>query len=141
MALAALTVLGIIIFWSWGRGDQAGSIVSPHGLDTVVIPPKTDVDIAGKTPKEIRNLGNDYQNGTSGKTKDYAKAMKYFRIAAEQGNTDAMVDIGLMYEYGQGVTKDYAEAMKWYQKASEQGNEDAKKQLEKLKARHRPMLK
>ncbi len=84
--------------------------------------PSEDAEIEGKTPAQIRDLGYDYMKGTGGKTKDYAKAMKYARIAAERGNTDAMVDIGLMYNNGLGVTQDYAEAVKWYRKAAEQGD-------------------
>ncbi len=81
-----------------------------------------DEMIEGKTPTQIRNMGYDYLYGTDGKKKDYAKAMKYAFIASERGNTDAMVDIGLMYDEGLGVQKDKEEAIKWFRKAAEQGN-------------------
>ncbi len=81
-----------------------------------------DAEIAGKTPAQIRDLGKDYRNGTGGKAQDYAKALKYFRVAVERGNTDAMVDIGYMYNTGRGVTQNYSEAIKWFRKAAEQGD-------------------
>jgi len=40
---------------------------------------------------------------------------------AEQGNAYAQDNLGVMYEYGQGVPQDYAEAVKWFRKAAEQG--------------------
>ena len=84
--------------------------------------PSEDAEIAGKTPAQIRSIAYDYRYGTDGKSVDYAKAMKYCRIAAERGNTDALNDIGIMYERGQGVTKDDVEATKWYRKAAELGD-------------------
>ena len=52
---------------------------------------------------------------------DYATAMKKIRPLAEQGNADAQVKVGAMYEYGKGVTQDYAEAVKWLRLAADQG--------------------
>jgi hypothetical protein len=84
--------------------------------------PSEDAEIAGKTPAQIRDIAYDYCEGTGGKAKDYAKAMKYSRIAADCGNTDAMVDVGNMYRLGYGVEKNQAEAVKWFRIAAEQGN-------------------
>ena len=47
--------------------------------------------------------------------------------AAKQGNAKAQVNLGLMYEQGQGVRQDYTQAAQWYRKAAEQG--DAKAQF------------
>jgi len=83
--------------------------------------PSEDAEIAGKTAEQIRSIAYNYHEGKGGKSVDYAKAMKYYRIAVERGNTTAMVNIGYMYKNGQGVEIDYIEAMKWYRKAAEQG--------------------
>jgi hypothetical protein len=37
-------------------------------------------------------------------------------------SSNNQVDLGFMYEKGNGVTKDYNEAVKWYLKAADQGN-------------------
>ena len=72
-------------------------------------------------------LGKCYIFGR-GVTKDQTEAVKWCRKAAERGNVDAQVDLGLMYEDGwmgeEGylITEDEAEAMKWYRKAAERGN-------------------
>ena len=47
------------------------------------------------------------------------------RKAAEQGDANAQCNLGVCYEYGQGVDKDETEATKWYRKAAEQGNANA----------------
>ena len=91
--------------------------------------PSEDAEIEGKTPEQIRAMAYNYRHGTGGKSVDYTKAMKYCRIAAERGNADAMNDIGVMYEKGQGVTKDYAEALKWFRKAAEQGHANGQNNL------------
>ncbi|MDA0238165.1 MAG: hypothetical protein O3B03_06590, partial [Proteobacteria bacterium] len=41
---------------------------------------------------------------------DDAKAVKWYRRAAEQGNAKAQYNLGLMYDNGQGVPQDYQEA-------------------------------
>jgi TPR repeat protein len=57
--------------------------------------------------------------------KEYVEAVKWYRKAAEQGNADALRNLGLSYEFGYGVEKDEVEAVKWYRKAVEQGNDYA----------------
>lgn len=45
---------------------------------------------------------------------DYAKAMHWYRQAAEQGDKVAQFQIGLMYQTGQGVKADETEAHRWF---------------------------
>ena len=61
-----------------------------------------------------------YRNG-EGVPQDYAEAVKWYRLAAEQGDADAQYNLGLMYDNGNGVPQDYKEAVKWYRLAAEQG--------------------
>lgn len=53
--------------------------------------------------------------------KDYDKALEILKPLAEQGNSDAQVTLGLMYDYGHGVEQDTATAIEWYTRAAEQG--------------------
>lgn len=69
-------------------------------------------------------LGCMYQEG-EGVPQDAAEAVKWFRKAAEQGNSYAQVSLGFMYDSGQGVQQGDAEAVIWYQKAADQGDLDA----------------
>ena len=55
--------------------------------------------------------------------------MKWYRLAADQGNAIAQCNLGVMYDKGRGVPQDYAEAVKWYRLAAEQGHADAQFKL------------
>ena len=44
---------------------------------------------------------------------------------AEQGNSAAQLNLGVLFEKGLGVAQDYAEAARWYMKAGERGDEEA----------------
>ena len=54
-----------------------------------------------------------------------ADAVTELRLAAEQGNADAQFHLGGMYGNGRGVPQDYGEAVRWYRLAAEQGHADA----------------
>ena len=56
---------------------------------------------------------------------DFDSAAKHFALAAKQGNAEAQYNLGVCYEYGEGVENDMKEAVKWYRKAAEQGFTDA----------------
>lgn len=48
-----------------------------------------------------------------GVPQDYREAAKWYRAAAEQGDTNAQYFLGEMYANGRGVSRDRREAMKW----------------------------
>ena len=56
---------------------------------------------------------------------DKAEAVKWYRAAAEQGQSEAQYELGVMYADGSGVPRDHSEAVKWCQKAAAQGHEKA----------------
>ena len=67
------------------------------------------------------DLGVRYDAGL-GVPKDVAEAMRWYRLAAEQGNADAQCSLGLMYAHGEGISEDCAEAVRWFRPAAEQGH-------------------
>ena len=66
-------------------------------------------------------MGNCYANG-KGIKKDEAKAFEWYKKSAEQGNSDAQLNLGNCYMNGRGVEKDEVKAFEWYQKAAEKRN-------------------
>src|SRR5437762_3316950 len=82
---------------------------------------------AGDTDSEYQ-LGLCYYSG-DGVPKDFSKAAKWFRKAAEQNNAAAQCNLGISYASGQGVAKDGVEAAKWFRKAAEQNYADAQFRL------------
>lgn len=72
----------------------------------------------------------DYQEGREAYGReDYATALKKYKPLAEQGDDRVQLEVGLMYEWGEGVSRDYAEAMKWYRLAAQKGNSTAQYHL------------
>ena len=68
----------------------------------------------------------DYNKGVvTSKAGNYDEAVKWFRLAAEQGSVIAQFNLGSMYSNGQGVPQDYTEALKWFSIAAEQGSAPA----------------
>jgi len=60
---------------------------------------------------------------------DWAEAVRLFRLAAEQKNADAQLELGLCYANGDGVPQDWAEAVRLFRLAAEQNNADAQLEL------------
>ena len=50
------------------------------------------------------------------------EAMKYLKMAAENGDIDAMNDIAVMLENGEGCSINVEEAAKYFKRASDNGN-------------------
>jgi hypothetical protein len=80
------------------------------------------------TPTAQFNLGMMYGNG-KGVPQDYSKAVKWYRLAADQGFADAHLNLGLMYAQGRGVVQGYTEAVKWYRLAADQEHASAQSNL------------
>jgi uncharacterized protein len=62
--------------------------------------------------------------------KDDAEAVKWYRLAADQGHAKAQCNLGIMYATGNSVPKDLVQAHVWWNIAGANGYEDAKKNLE-----------
>ena len=51
-----------------------------------------------------------------------SEAVKWYRMAAEQGHIVAQMRLGYMYANDEGDVKDDAEAVRWFRMAADQGN-------------------
>ncbi|MBR3688065.1 MAG: sel1 repeat family protein, partial [Lentisphaeria bacterium] len=76
-------------------------------------------------------LGNCYFNGW-GVEENKEEAVKWYRKAAEQGNTYAMAALSGCYMLGEGVNENKAEGIKWLRKSAKLGNPESKKILKRL---------
>lgn len=56
---------------------------------------------------------------------DYQTAFKEWKPLAEQGDSYAQYNLGIMYDNGQGIAQNYTQALYWYNKAAEQGHASA----------------
>ena len=73
----------------------------------------------------LLNVANLYNCTNGGLPQDSTEAVRWYRLAADKGNEEALCFIGKMYETGDGVDQDFSEAMRWYQLAAERGNAGA----------------
>lgn len=74
--------------------------------------------------EEYLEKGTAYQNGEE-VPQDYGRAMEYYLMSAELGNSDSMVKIGNLFYQGFGVNKDYIEASRWFLKAVDKSNSNS----------------
>ena len=63
---------------------------------------------------------------------EYATALKWFTLSAEQGNAYAQYSLGYMYENGRGVIQDNIRAHMWYNIAASQGYEYATRHRDQI---------
>jgi TPR repeat protein len=49
--------------------------------------------------------------------RDKAEAVRYYQLAAEQGDASAQFNLGYCFENGEGVARDWAEAVRWPSRA------------------------
>ena len=56
-----------------------------------------------------------------GVPQNLAKALKWYRRAADQGHPEAQHNLALMYATGTGLAQDLAQARTWLRKAADQG--------------------
>lgn len=54
---------------------------------------------------------------------DYRSALRVWEASAMEGDAEAQVMVGEIYEKGLGTPPDYAKAAEWYRKAADQGNQ------------------
>jgi hypothetical protein len=62
-----------------------------------------------------------------GVSQDDREAIKWYRLAAEQGFTAAQVNLGWMYGNGRGISQDFVQAHLWFSLAEAQGVDNGRK--------------
>jgi TPR repeat protein len=78
------------------------------------------------------NLAFLYKEGI-GVPQDYKEAVKWYHVAAEQGDAHAQNNLGAMFSKGRGVEKNYVKATFWFEQAAHNGFERAQISLRRMK--------
>jgi ankyrin repeat protein len=66
---------------------------------------------------KIKNVGEYFYN-----SEQYEEALKWYRLAGDEGYGFAQSDVGYMYLNGKGVKQSDEEAVKWFRKSADQGD-------------------
>lgn len=93
-------------------------IMSAHTIEAGMS--KKSAAVAEEIELNDLRLGMDYYH-----KKQYKQAIKYFIQAADRGDVQAILQLGLMYDFGKGVQQSYPEAMRLYLQAAEKGEQRA----------------
>ena len=62
-----------------------------------------------------------YRKG-DGVPENYKVAVRWYKLAADQGHAKAQYNLGVMYDMGLGVSRNYKVAVRWYKLAADQGH-------------------
>ncbi|MBF0161252.1 MAG: sel1 repeat family protein [Magnetococcales bacterium] len=155
VAVALLLIIGIYRIMPWDRIAMLSHNPSPpptegapaalHSLAAmareVPSPAESEAVAAVRTAAMLGDsaaqmmLGKMFHEGNGGVLQSDAKAALWYLMAAEQGNGQAQLILGLMSLRGQGVPRDAVESYKWLHIAAAQGNPEAGKNRDKV-ARH-----
>jgi len=65
-------------------------------------------------------------------------SLDQLRQAASEGNAEAQLEIGILYEFGYNMPKNNVTALAWYLRAAEQGNVLAIARRDQLKSKMTP---
>jgi hypothetical protein len=121
--------------------DLAKQLVAPLIRTSLPIPDAAPSPIVTpcSTPRGLQEGASPCEHPLlrlfqSGDSESYAKAVRSYQIAAENGNALAQYSLGHMYDAGHGVCPDRAEAMRWYTQAAQQGHRRAQISLDALSA-------
>jgi TPR repeat protein/serine/threonine protein kinase len=125
-AFLGLALVVLIIALSLPRGGQREAAVA-------YAPPAPSTVPAAETnepsdPRAQFDLGLKYFNG-DGVTQSDTEALRWWRLAAEQGDAWAQSHLGLMYVEGRGVGQSDTEAVRWLSLAAQQGDTKARSNL------------
>lgn len=83
----------------------------------------------GDQVQALHKLGVMYENG-KGVAQDDARALKWYRKAADKGYAPAQFSLGLIYMTGkETVPQDHGQMLKWWLKAARGGDADAQLHL------------
>lgn len=69
---------------------------------------------------------------------DKNAGLKEIRAAAQQGDAEAQLELGILYEFGYGMANNQIAALAWYNLAARQGHPKAAARAELLKKRLSP---
>ena len=85
--------------------------------------------VGKKDPDAISELGQIYFNGEYGFQKDMRRAVALMEEAAELGSIESLFNLGVVYQFGEGVEQDKAKSDEFFEKAAMRGSVHARHNL------------
>ncbi|MGE5539740.1 MAG: tetratricopeptide repeat protein [Gemmatimonas sp.] len=118
--------------------DSTAPIAAANDEPIVAPPAIAAVAVSRPSPRgkaeALPSVEDAFQRGLDaaaghGRRRNDAEAVRWFRIAAEQGYAPAENNLGYMYAEGRGVKRDDQQAVKWYRRAADRAYPPAQTSL------------
>ena len=110
--LRPLALWSIVLFSSWGGHVVAADV------------PKSSAERLAA----LRNEARSYEHG-EGVTRNPAKAVELYCIAAKHGDSEAQYNLGWIYANGRGIPRNDSVAAYFFDMAAKQGDQPARRML------------
>lgn len=136
LGVAALSLSNAVLAYDFSKLETAFETLSPETINSW----EQKAHAGNALAQNV--VGVAYKCGI-GVKQDHAASVKWFRMAAEQGEADAQFNLARlygsevdgMYKNGRAAPANDAEAFKWYRLAAEQGHTQAQVRLAQLFAK------
>lgn len=113
------------VFWYRKSAEQGNP--SGQNLLAVMFVIEADPKIKeAETKKDVKEIAAKLHEEADHLFKE---AVSWFRKSADQGNAQAQLNLGLMYQKGVGTEQNNEQAVSWFRKSAEQDNSDAQLNL------------
>jgi TPR repeat protein len=110
-------------FGAHAQVDSEAAVSAPEELKPVI-----SAANAGEAWAQF-GLGLLYEMGRGGFPQSDTEAARWYRLAAEQGDSAGQTMLGVMYSQGRGVPQNDTEASRLFQLAADQGSAGAQTRL------------
>ncbi len=133
-ALSCILAVILAVIWVVEASDSSSSIAFTKTVEAKTAIPEQELRRAAEDgdPNAQFKLGSLLFHDLSRSTKNSAEAVKWLEMAAENGNTDAMIFLGRLSRTGVGILQNYSQASNWIQLAAEKGNPEGMLEMGRL---------
>jgi TPR repeat protein len=128
-ALVVLAVAVAVTFWLTHPDTQSGP--GSSAISAALDPEVKKAAEAGDAGAQFR-LGESLLQDPARSAETSASAVRWLQMAAENGNTEAMIVLGRLSRTGVGVLQNFGQASKWIQTAASRGNPEGMLELGRL---------
>ena len=97
-----------------------------NDADTLIM---VQARVEKKDPAAIHYLGDKYYFGTLGLQSNMQRAIELWTEAAQLGSVEALYNLGVVYDIGNGVREDKAKAVELFKKAAMKGHVESRCKL------------
>ena len=116
----AIATLALVTPMQAAEKDIVDTAVEAGSFTVAVVSPRR-----GPGPRQCADQPRTDVCERHGSPPRLCEAIRWHRLAADQGYAFSQNNLGVMYANGEGISQDYAEAARWHRLAADQGDATA----------------